>query len=278
MALARAPLLFAAAFVACLAAGTPASADRFSLTYEGAALGVVPIGGVTLDADVSEDSYEIQARLRSGGIAALFEHTDLSASASGAIAPGGIRWRAYDLDHRYSKKRRRIAMRVGPDGQVLREISPNYRLWGDPPTSDSQIQGARDPLSTLMAMAIDIGESRRCAGAYPTFDGRFFYLLELAGGKIDRFEGGGYEGEALSCSMAYVAVAGYERQDRGRRRIPHGEIWFALPERSRFAPPVRIATPLAAGGAVIRLTEWRRVEISVVDDASVSAPVTATAP
>lgn len=239
------------------------------MTYEGATLGVVGLGTISLDADVTQDDYRINATLASGGLLNLFERTNIQASASGLISNGAVRWRSYDLDHHYSRKRRVVAMRVSEDGAVNSEITPNYRLWGDPATSDDQRRRSRDPLSSLMAMAIDVGQTRRCSGAYPTFDGRFHYLLELSGdGEIENFDSGGYEGPVLECRMAYVAVAGFERSDRGRRRVPQGKVWFALVPDSTFAPPVRIETPLSAGGAVIRLTSWRHPTVSISDVAS----------
>ena len=246
-----------------LLSATPAAADRFSLTYDGVGLGVVPLGGVTMDADVSEDSYSITATLRSRGLLNLFERTNLRAEASGLISNGNVLWRRYDLDHRYSRKRRVINMIVGEDGAIVSSIEPNYRLWGEPPTSDMQRRRSRDPLSTLIAMSIDVGQNRRCSGAYPTFDGRFHYLLELGGGDIDDFDDAGYEGDVLKCSLAYIAVAGFERRDSGRRRIPEGEIWFALMPDTSFAPPVRLSTPLSAGGAVVRLDSFRRARVDV---------------
>jgi hypothetical protein len=239
---------------------TPAAAERFVLSYEGAALGVVPLGDMTVDADIAEDSYVVTARLRSRGLLDLFERTDLRASATGDIAGERINWRRYDLDHHYSRKRRVIAMLRGEDGALTTRIEPNYRVWGDPPASDDQRRRSRDPLSTMVAMALDVGQTRRCAGAYPTFDGRFHYLLELAGGDIAQFSGGGYRGEVLRCSLAYIAVSGFERRDAGRRRIPHGEAWFALAPGAVFAAPVRIATPWPQR-AVVRLTSWRRAQV-----------------
>jgi hypothetical protein len=73
----------------------------------------------------------------------------------------------------------------------------------------------------------------------------------------------------LKCALAYIAVAGFEPGDAGRRRIPHGEIWFALMADTSFAPPLRIATPLSAGGAVIRLARFRRARVGV-DTATVA--------
>ncbi len=254
--------LFVALF-AWLITTAPAAADRFTLTYDGVGLGFVPLGGISVDANVSDEDYQIRAHLQSRGLLNLFERTNLVATASGLIENGTVRWRTYDLDHRYSRKHRTIAMRVGEGGAVTADIVPTYRLWGDPATSDDQRRRSRDPLSTMVAMSIDVGQTRRCSGLYPTFDGRFHYVMELSGGQIRDFDDAGYEGDVLRCRMAYIAVAGYEERDAGRRRIPEGEVWFALMPDANFAPVVRISTPMSAGGATIRLASYRRVRVNV---------------
>jgi hypothetical protein len=253
-------LLFLAAFLAC--AG-PAAADRFALRYEGWALGVLHIGDISVDVDVSADTYEISAVLRSRGLLNWFERTSLTAQAGGLIEDGAVRWLRYDLDHHYSRKHRRIALRVGEDGAIAAEIQPIFSSWGEPETSEEQRRASRDPLSSVVAMAIDVGRSGRCEGAYPTFDGRFHYVLELSDGDIDEFKGGGYEGEVQKCVLSYRAVAGFEPRDAGRRRVPRGQVWFALVPDSRFAPPVRINLPLSAGGASVRLSSFQRALVDI---------------
>lgn len=249
---------------ALFALASPAAADRFTLTYDANGLGFVPLGGIRVDANVETDRYEVTANLRSRGLLNLFERTNLTATSSGIINNGAVRWARYDLDHRYSRKRRTIAMVATAQGDASAEITPNFRIWGSPATSEEQRRRSRDPLSTMVAMAVDVGQTRRCSGVYPTFDGRFHYLMEIAGGEIERYRGGGgYEGEVLKCSLAYIAVAGYERRDAGRQRIPHGEVWFALMPDTTFAPPLRISTPLSAGGAVIRLASYRRARVEI---------------
>ena len=251
------------AFLLVCASATPAAADRFGLHYQASTLGIVSLGAIVVDADLSPDGYQIDATLESGGLLRWFQPTTLSANATGTFTDGAVHWGAYDLDHHYNKKHRVTSLRAGPDGAITAEITPNYRLWGTPPATEEQRRRSRDPLSTVMAMAVDVNLTHRCAGEYPAFDGRFHYLLELAGGEVAHFEGGGYDGPVLKCSLAYIPVAGFERSDRGRIRIPHGEVWFALVPDSLFGPPVRIITPLAAGGATIRLTEWHRVTVDV---------------
>lgn len=256
-------LLFLAAF---LAWSSPAAADRFALRYDGFALGLLHIGDISVDVDVSADTYEISTALRSRGMMNWFERTNLTAQAGGLIENGVVRWLRYDLDHHYSRKHRQIALRMGEDGAIAADIQPVFSSWGEPQTTDEQRRASRDPLSSVVAMAIDVGQSRRCEGAYPTFDGRFHYVLELSGGDIDDFRSGGYEGDVLKCTLAYRAVAGFEPRDNGRRRVPRGQVWFALVADSRFAPPVRINMPLSSGGASVRLVSFQRALVDIPAD------------
>jgi len=260
------------ALIMSLALAAPAAADRFILRYDGAGLGFIPLGNVVVDADVEQDSYLITVSLNSGGLLSLFERTNIEASAEGTISGNSVRWRQYNLDHRYSHKHRTIAMTAGDDGAIAAQINPNYRLWGDPPASEAQRRGAHDPLSTMVAMSVDAAATRRCYGDYPTFDGRFYYLMQLSGGRITRFGGGGYSGDVLRCYVSYIPVAGFERQDAGRRRFPRGEVWFALAPGARFAPPVHISTPLSAGAAVLRLNNWRRISVTAYEPDQLQAP------
>jgi len=135
--------------VILFAIAAPARADRFSLSYDGAGLGLIPLGEVTVDADVSDDSYQISATLRSGGLLNLFERTNLTASSSGDIRNGAVVWRRYTLDHHYSRKHRVVVMQTGEDGAVTAEITPNYRIWGTPPASDEAVAVIRRSTVTI---------------------------------------------------------------------------------------------------------------------------------
>lgn len=255
-------------FALAILFAAPAHAERFSLSYNGYGLALLPLGDIDVDVGVYDDAYAVSAHLESSGLLNLFERTDLRAQASGVVANGAVYWRSYALDHHYSHKHRTIAMDAAEDGAVEARIEPNYRLWGEPPANDAQRRRSRDPLSTMIAMGVDVGITQRCAGAYPTFDGRFHYLLELAGGGVANARVGPYNGPVLKCELAYIAVAGFERSDAGRRRVPHGQVWFALMPEARFAPPVRISTPLSAGAATIRLSRLRRFSVEIDDAAS----------
>lgn len=259
--------VLALAMLLCLFVAAPAAADRFLLRYDGAGLGYIPIGNMTVDADVDDQSYTITVTMASGGLLNFFERTNIEATSAGALDGNVVHWRQYNLDHHYSRKHRTVVMNVGDDGAVSATITPTYRIWGTPPASDEQRRAARDPLSTMVAMSIDAGATRRCGGGYLTFDGRFLYRLELTGGQVEHFYGGGYSGDVLKCKLAYVPVAGFEQRDGGYRQVRNGQVWFALAPNARFAPPVLISTPLSVGAAVIRLNHWHRASITIGDDA-----------
>ncbi|MET0182436.1 MAG: DUF3108 domain-containing protein [Caulobacterales bacterium] len=240
----------------------PAAADRFSLDYKASALAVLSLGDVTIDFDVTATHYSAEAHLQSRGLLSLFERTRLIARAEGDIENGAVSWRRYDLDHHYSRKHRVIAM-THEGSSVEARIEPNYRLWGEPPASEAQKLASRDPLSSLVAMAVDVQRERTCNRDYPTFDGRFHYLLQLRDARRDVVDAGGYDGPALHCTMRYVPVAGFEANDGGKRRVPEGDVWFALVDGASMAPPVRIQLPLPVGRAHIALSRWSRPEVSI---------------
>lgn len=262
----RAAVLGAIA-AAALGLAEPARAERYALEFDGLAFGFIPLGAATIDIAVSDDGYVSRATIRSGGLSALFERTDLSARAQGALRDGAVRPERYQLDHSYSRKRRVSDMRFTADG-VDALITPPH---GDPeeirPTAP-QTRGARDPLSSLTAMAVDVARTGRCHGAYPTFDGRFRYDLTLRPEGPDTHRGGGYDGPVLKCRLQYRPVAGYRTPERFARRIPEAEIWFALSPGARIAPPVRVSAPLPLGRAGIRLTAFRRPSVQVGDAGS----------
>ena len=265
-----------AALAALLAWGgdDSARADVYLLDFEGRAYGLLGLGRATVRIDYGDSGYTVSASLRSAGLLALFERTTLNASALGDLVEGMPAWRSYVLDHAYSAKRRQIRLTRHTD-RVEAFIEPTYRVWGDPPASASQQLASRDPLSTFVALGAAVGQSRACAGSFPTFDGRFHYRLELSGGRVTRFDDGGFEGQVLRCDLAYVPVAGFEADDGGRDgRIPRGQIWFALVEGDRFAPPVRVSSPLPLGEVAIVLRQLRRgsVALDAAPEALLFAP------
>ena len=268
--------------VACILAAlslAPARAgERLYLEYHADAWGFVPLGQASMDVSVRPDGYRVGATLASGGFAKLFDNTVISANADGAVTPTGPAWSNYALDHTYAKKHRTTAMRVDPAG-VMTDVNPKWLKLGEPPATDAQKRAARDPLSSIVAMAVSVARTHECSGTYPTFDGRFLYELRFKGEvKTGHYKTDGYDGPVLKCELNYVPIAGYDAKDYAvnLKRTPRAEMWFALTDNPDFAPPVRLVLPLGLGSAVLTLTEWRKATVSVDDSAApTSLPMSA---
>jgi hypothetical protein len=243
----------------------PPTGDRFFLQFEGVWLGLFGLGEMTLDAFADPSAYQISAAIRSGGLAALFDRTTLSATARGPMTPAGPAWGAYDLDHSYAAKRRVTTIRVTPSGGVEALVTPGYRSPGAPPTSPGQRAIARDPLTAVLAMGHVVGRSRTCSGAFPVFDGRLHYLLSLsAAGPARRHVQGGYDGLALRCQMRLTPISGYDSDEaREARSWPAAELWFGLIDGAAFAPPVHVRVPFALGDVALTLKTFRRPDVAL---------------
>ena len=71
------------ALATVFATAAPTAADRFWLSYDGVGLGLVPLGGIEVDADVDTQRYAVTATLQSRGLLNLFERTHLVATSQG---------------------------------------------------------------------------------------------------------------------------------------------------------------------------------------------------
>jgi hypothetical protein len=255
---------FTLAALAALICAGPAFADRYRLEFDGGAYGVIPLGRATLDISVEDGRYRAAATIRSEGLAALFDRTDLSASADGTVAAGRVNWGRYGLDHSYARKRRIVAIVNGGGGpEVL--ATPSFGFPGDPAPTPEQKRQGRDPLSAIVSMAVQVAETGRCDGTTRVFDGRYIYDLSLRREGEDRHRGGGYDGRVLKCKMRQVRIAGYRVPSDLKKRLPEGEIWFALDTGAAFAPPVRVSAPLPLGHATIRLAKMQKASVAVTE-------------
>jgi len=235
----------------------PASAETYRLNYEAAVLGVVVLGTASYEVTANANRYAARANLRTSGLARLFDQTEITATSAGSLSGPNIAWTRYDISHAYASKFRRIAMnRAG--GAVTSEITPRYGDMGSPPASSAQQTGSYDPLSGVFALGRQIGVARACRGSVLVFDGRQHYRLSVSPRAQGTFNGGGYNGPAVSCNFRYEPIAGFSANfDRGA--VPLAEAWFALPAEPGFAAPLRITVPTPLGQAQLDLRSYERV-------------------
>jgi hypothetical protein len=238
---------------AVLAPSAPVlGAERLRSVYAASWLGL-PLGRITYDVDYENGHFSIVSTMATGGVAAIFDDTKFTARATGMADHQSVRWTTYELDHSYAKKFRRTQMTVRPTGVEV-VITPRYSNLGDPPATPGQINAARDPLSTMLAVAHLAASRQTCAQRFPVFDGRFRY--DLVGADLGRREVhvGDYKGQVLRCRVQYVPVAGFNEATREEApNLPMAEFWLGIDAKGSFAAPVRVAIPTPIGSAVAAL-------------------------
>jgi hypothetical protein len=244
-----------AAFALCC--GAHAQAETYRLNYQAEVLDVVVLGAASYEVTATPARYAARANLRTSGLARLFDQTVITAASTGSVASGAINWARYDISHSYANKFRRIQLnRAG--GAVTAQINPVYRDLGAPPASAAQQNGSYDPLTGMFALGRQIGVARACRGSVLVFDGRYHYRLAVAPRSQGTFNGGGYNGPALSCQFRYEPISGFNA-NFNRANIPVAEAWFALPPEPGFAAPLRLTVPTPLGDARLELRGYERV-------------------
>ncbi|MGE0664607.1 MAG: DUF3108 domain-containing protein [Hyphomonadaceae bacterium] len=243
------------AVVVC-AFGAPARAETYQLRYQAVVLGVVELGTAEYQVTNTAASYDVRASLRTSGLARLFDQTDITASANGAHVGQALSWSRYTLNHAYNQKRRQIRLDRSSSG-VASQITPRYSDLGAPPATGEQQSSSFDPLSAIFALGRQVGAARACQGAVLVFDGRQHYRLSVSHRANGTYNGGGYEGPAISCHFRYSPISGFGR-DFDRSAVPMAQIWFAMPAQPGFAAPLQLIVPTPLGEGQLNLAGYQR--------------------
>ncbi|MGD9967856.1 MAG: DUF3108 domain-containing protein [Hyphomonadaceae bacterium] len=241
--------------VVCLFGGT-AGAETYRLSYQAVVLGVVELGTAEYEVTDTASAYNVRAALRTSGLARLFDQTDITANANGAHVGQALSWSRYTLNHAYGQKRRQIRLDRSASG-IASQITPRYSDLGLPPANSEQQSSSFDPLSAVFALGRQVGAAQACEGSVLVFDGRQHYRLSVTHRARGTYNGGGYEGPAISCHFRYSPIAGFGR-DFDRSGVPMAQIWFAMPPESRFAAPLQLIVPTPVGEGQLNLTGYQR--------------------
>lgn len=244
------------AVLSALLCAAPARADSFRAEYQAEILGVVVVGRATLEGASANGRYSTTATLRTSGAAAIFDQTNITASASGSYGPRGVSWSGYNLSHAYARKFRRISMRRS-GGQVRTTVTPRYGDMGNPAATPAQQQVSYDPVSALYVLGRLVGQARACTGSVRVFDGRGHYRLSLSPRSSGNYRGGGYNGAAVQCWMRYTPISGFNMTAEQRARIPIASAWYSRPAQPGFAIPLRISVPTPVGTAQLEIRSYR---------------------
>lgn len=264
------PLSAAAQETGDIAALPGADPVLHDVRFTGSLMGI-PIGRAESVLAMEPDRYAAEVRMAATGVVRLFTDWQLSAEASGALAPDGDDLRLVPARHS------RTSYRDGGEGedhitltfdgglpQVV-EARPHPSEEDRDPVSEADRAGALDPLSAILALSRSVGRSGGCDALVPAFDGRARYDLSLHpidydGMDFDRaVDLAGYALGGVGCMFRLRGVAGIKRKymERDDPRAAEGYVFFRRVAEGLPPLPARIQVETRVGTAVVRLDEAR---------------------
>ena len=102
----------------------------------------------------ADETYEINSRVRTTGLADVFVDYDMRLGASGYVSPERLQTYSYVSQNNDGKKNRRVELVYG-DGDVAMTATPKFGNLGEPPASPPQKLEALDPISALISYGLE---------------------------------------------------------------------------------------------------------------------------
>ncbi len=221
--------------------------------YAGSVL-FLNVADIVINARITESDYSATASFKTAGLAAWFDDTDIEASTVGYVNGSGLEpWRYQHLN-RASDKGRIVGIDFA-EGMAVPDVNPPFGSMGEPPATDAERQGALDPITVLLNVALARSfetEGETCNGRMPVFDGKSRYDLRFVNVGMDEVRTRAYRGEAIRCQAFLEPISGYDPGDRPTEEEIARPITMWLAPIDGAHVPVRFRANTAIGNISIQ--------------------------
>lgn len=205
------------------------------------------------------DRFELSGRIRSAGIARIFDQTDAETRVSGVLADDGVRPLEYVLRYRHDGRDKKTVLRFR-DGVVSEtQNDPPLKPRGADyvPLSPEHLKSVFDPITATFIRA----PSPRavCDRTIRVFDGEMRVDLPMRYAGIKPFSTDGFKGDAVRCRVDFRPVAGYRKGRRALdflQRESRIEIAFAAAAGADIYAPVTATVETEIGPVRLYATRF----------------------
>lgn len=241
-----------------LAGSVAASADAGSgaTTYSIRYLGL-SIARAEFTTTMDGRDYTISGKLRSAGLAEVFDSTRGTATVRGTVESDRLQAKSYVISYKSGKKASRTEIDFrGGDVIATRnrpKPKPHGKGWID--LAQGDLQAVLDPVSSLIVPA----GTPVCPRTVPIYDGETRADLELTPAGRQPFSTHGFRGEAIACSVRFVPKAGYRKGNDAIAYLKDAkgiEVWYARPAGAKVFAPVYARVPTRIGSVTVWATNF----------------------
>ncbi|SLN35789.1 hypothetical protein OCH7691_01435 [Oceanibacterium hippocampi] len=257
-----------AALVLTLGAAAPAAAtppERISLGYE------VYAGGfhfldIDITAALTAEGYRIESVVNGRGLVDFFRKIRLESESVGDAELTPRRFNTRDASR---EDGRRTAIVYRPDGKRDVTIEPDSKK-PEPgeEVPDELRRSALDPLTAVLASAVERDPEAICSSTMPIFDGRRRFDLKFSAPRTDSLKTSGqsrFAGEAVRCQVRVEPIAGFSDADDWRSTDADRDrtaIWIARFPQSGLSLPVRFQANAPVGSFIAHLTRFETTDLT----------------
>lgn len=238
------------------------STTNLSVDYQ-IAVGGFNLGHADVNAQVGETAYQLDAFIKTEGIAENFFETTFALESQGAFSGNRVKPTRFVSTYTDGEDTRRVELLYPRGSAPTMTAEPAYGDGFGPNIGANDVIMTQDPISALLLPVLSSATSP-CERSLPLFDGRRRYNLQLRpdnpGGAMVEMNGdeNGYSGPVMRCTVKMIPVAGYERKTLIKllEREDSIKVWLAPVEDGRFWVPVRLTLRTPFGGAVMRASRF----------------------
>ncbi len=244
----------------CALAG--ARAEMLHATYSVSLVGL-PIGVASLDANLTQSSYTIDAHAKITGLAYLFSRARGASSGQGAIVDNRVVPATFATIASNAIMTRTIRMSLYANAVTGVDITPPFDDKPDRvPLTDHDKQGVVDPVGAVVVPVPAKGPlvgPASCDRKIPVFDGYTRFDVDLTYVGQRDVSAKGYQGPVAVCAVRYVPIAGHRRDRPATKFMADNkdlEVWLAPIASAHVLLPFRVSARTMMGMTVIEASEF----------------------
>jgi len=240
---------------------------KLGLTYDVYAGGFKALAA-TLDMDLDPKAYDMSLKAKTQGTIGSLFPWEATYATSGRATDGAPTPTMHTSRSSWKKDEKVTEMQFSPKGDVLKTTThENNQTKIKKDFDPSLTTDAVDVLTGALQMFQRTGQTSKCEGSFPVFDGKRRFNITLSDDgteTLTKNKYSAYRGDTLRCTLKVEPVAGFKKDDtkRGWMAVQnHTEarkkpptLWMAQLEEKGPMVPVRMEIASSYGTVVAHLT------------------------
>lgn len=244
---------------------------KLGLTYDVYAGGFKALSAL-LDMDLDPKAYDLSLKAKTQGTIGSLFPWEATYATSGLAKNGSPVPTMHTSRSSWKKDEKVTEMQFSPKGDVLKTTThENNKTKVKKDFDPALTADAVDMLTGALQMFQHTGQTSKCEGSFPVFDGKRRFNITLQDDGVEtlaKSKYSAYRGDTLRCTLKVEPVAGFKKDDakRGWMAVQnHTEarkkpptIWMAQLEEKGPMVPVRMEIASSYGSVIAHLTGMQK--------------------